>query len=114
MDIATFRAIHRYGAILSVVAIVGAILAAIIGGPLSVLVFPLGFFGPLCAFYFLGAVLEEHPTYDVLGEELLRGIVWYGGSLVGWSLLLVAVYILSTAGGVAIWRRHWSGDDSDA
>lgn len=88
MDVATFHSIHRYGAILSVVAIVGAVLAYVIGGPLQPLVFPLGFFGPLCGFYFIGAVLEEHPRYYVVGEEFMRGVAWYGMSLFGWAFIL--------------------------
>lgn len=88
MDVETFRSIHRYGTILSVVAIFGAVLAAVVGGPVQPLVFPLGFFGPLCGFYFVGAVLEEHPRYYVVGEELLRGVAWYGMSLFGWAVIL--------------------------
>lgn len=49
---------------------------------------PLGFFGPLAGFYFIGGVLEESPKYHVLGEELMRGVVWYGGSLLGWAFIL--------------------------
>jgi hypothetical protein len=88
VDYQTFRTIHRYGAILSVLAIVGAVLAIVIGGPLAPLVLPLGFFGPLAGFYFIGAVLEEYPAYRILGEELMRGVVWYGGSLLGWAFIL--------------------------
>lgn len=96
MDAATFRAIHRYGAILSVLAILGAVVAIVIGEPLTPLIFPLGFFGPLCGFYFIGAVLEENPTYWILGEELMRGVVWYGGSLLGWSFILSSSTVLSS------------------
>lgn len=88
MDVETFRAIHRYGAIASVVAIAGSIVASLVGGPLTPLVLPLGFGGSLGGFYSIGAVLEDHPRYRVLGEELLRGVVWYGGSLFGWALIL--------------------------
>jgi len=96
MDVATFRAIHRYGAILSVVAIVGSVVAYLVGGPFSVLALPLGFLGPLCGFYFVGAVLEDRqdPTYQILGEELMRGVVWYGGSLFGWSIILSSSTLL--------------------
>lgn len=97
MDIETFRAIHRYGAIVSVVAITGAIIATLVGGPLTPLIFPLGFFGPLSGFYFIGGVLEDNPRYRVLGEELLRGVVWYGGSLLGWALILSESTILPLA-----------------
>lgn len=88
MDVDTFQSIHRYGAILSVAAIFGAVLAYVIGGPLEPLVFPLGFFGPLCGFYFGGAVLEDHPRYYVVGEEFMRGVAWYGMSLFGWAFIL--------------------------
>jgi hypothetical protein len=94
MDVETFRTIHRYGAMLSVVAILGAIVAIVVRGPLTPLMFPLGFFGPLGGFYFIGGVLEENPTYRVLGEELMRGIVWYGGSLLGWSFILTESTVL--------------------
>ena len=88
MDVETFRAIHRYGAIISILAIAGAVMAALVGGPLTPLLFPLGFYGPLTGFYFFGGVLEDYPKYRVLGEELLRGVVWYGGSLLGWAFIL--------------------------
>jgi len=94
MDVQTFRALHRYGAILSIAATIGAVLAYLIGGILSPLVFPLGFFGPLAGFYFIGGVLEEFPKYRILGEELMRGVVWYGGSLLGWSFILTSSTVL--------------------
>jgi len=94
MDVQTFRALHRYGAILSIAATIGAVLAYLIGGILSPLVFPLGFFGPLSGFYFIGAVLEDTPAYQILGEELMRGVVWYGGSLLGWSFILTSSTVL--------------------
>lgn len=101
MDAETVRTIHRSGAILSVIASIGAIVAAVVGGPLSWLVFPLGFYGPLSGFYFVGAVLVDRPRYVVLGEELMRGVVWYGGSLFGWALILSSTPVLpSTAGTV--------------
>lgn len=95
MDVETFRTIHRYGALLSVVAMVGAVPATVIGGPLTPLIFPLGFFGPLAGFYFIGGVLEDHPRYRVLGEELLRGVVWYAGSLIGWAFILTESSLLA-------------------
>jgi hypothetical protein len=88
MDVEMFRTIHRYGALLSVVAMVGAVIATVIGEPLTPLIFPLGFFGPLAGFYFIGGVLEDAPRYRILGEELMRGVVWYGGSLLGWAFIL--------------------------
>lgn len=94
MDVETFQSIHRYGAILSVVAVFSAVLASVIGGPLQPLVFPLGFFGPLCGFYFIGAVLEDRPRYYVVGEELMRGVAWYGMSLFGWAFILSSSSIL--------------------
>lgn len=96
MNPQTFRAIHRYGAILSIAAIIGGIVAILVGGPLEPLVLPLGFFGPLCGFYFIGAVLQDDPTYRVMGEELMRGIVWYGGSLLGWAIILSSSSVLPT------------------
>lgn len=102
MDPQMFRAVHRYGAILSVVAIVSAIAAILVGGPLAPLVFPLGFFGSLCGFYFIGAVLQDDPTYRVLGEELMRGIVWYGGSLLGWAVILTSSTVLPTTAWTAL------------
>ena len=95
MDIETFQSIHRYGAILSIVAMFGAVLAYVLGGSLQPLVFPLGFFGPLAGFYFIGAVLEDHPQYYVVGEELLRGVAWYGMSLFGWAFILTSSSSLS-------------------
>jgi len=94
MDVQTFRAIHRYGAILSIVATIGAVFAYLIGDILTPLVFPLGFFGPVSGFYFIGAVLEADPKYQILGEELMRGVVWYGGSLLGWSFILTSSTVL--------------------
>jgi len=94
MDVDTFQSIHRYGAVVSIFAIAGAVIAALVGGPLTPLLFPLGFYGPLSGFYFIGGVLETHPKYGVLGEELLRGVVWYGGSLLGWAFILSESTIL--------------------
>lgn len=102
MDVETFRSIHRYGAALSVVAMVGAVFAIIVGGPLTPLIFPLGFFGPLAGFYFTGGVLEEFPRYRVLGEELMRGVVWYGGSLLGWAFIITESQILPATPTTAI------------
>ena len=86
----------RYGAGLSVLAIFGAILSILVGDPLSPLIFPLGFFGPLSGFYFIGAALQYRPRYRVLGEELMRGVVWYGGCILGWAILLSSTSVLAT------------------
>lgn len=95
MNVSQFRAIHTYGAILSVLAMLGAVVAFAVGAP-DPLVFFLGFLGPLCGFYFIGAVLEVDSTYHVVGEELLRGVVWYGGSLLGWAFILTSTTSLPT------------------
>lgn len=102
MDVATFRAIHRYGAVLSVVAIAIAIVAIVVGGPLAPLAFPFGFLGPLCGFYFVGSVLEDYPAYRALGEELMRGVVWYGGGLLGWSVILSSTTVLPATAATAL------------
>lgn len=88
MDADALWTLHRYGAVGSLLATLGAAVAVAVGGPLTPLQFPLGFFGPLAACYFVGAVLEADPAHRVLGEELLRGVVWYGASLLGWALVL--------------------------
>ena len=59
MDLETFRSLHRYGAILSVLTLVLAPLALAVGGRLEPVGISLAFFGSLCGFYFVGAVLEE-------------------------------------------------------
>lgn len=102
MDVETFQSVHRYGAILSVVAMVGAVLASVLGGSFQPLIFPLGFFGPLSGFYFIGAVLEDYPRYYVVGEELMRGVAWYGMSLFGWAFILSSSSILPTTPATAV------------
>lgn len=97
MDAQTIRAIHRYGAISSVAATLGAAFLIVVGWSAGPVLFFLGFFGPLCGFYFVGGVLEEHPKYRVLGEELMRGVVWYGGSLFGWSFIISSSPILQAS-----------------
>lgn len=88
MGATTLRAIHRYGAIVSIAATAVGTIGFAVNGSNSALGSFLGFLGPLCGFYFGGAVLYEKPRYHVLGEELLRGVVWYFGSLVGWSVII--------------------------
>lgn len=90
MDVDTFRRIHRYGATLSVVAIAVAAVAFALRGEDSFVGTVFGLLGPLGAFYFVGAVLQDTSRYRVLGDELLRGVVWYGGSLFGWSLIVTS------------------------
>lgn len=88
MDSARFRAVHRYGAVLSVVGTVAAALAYALRGPDSVVGLFLGWAGPLGVFYFGGTHLSYASSYRVVGEELLRGVAWYFGSLVAWSVLV--------------------------
>lgn len=90
MDVDTFRAVHGYGAILSLVATAVAGLAYVVRGPDSFVGLLFGFLGPLAGFYFCGAVLQDASGYRVLGDELLRGVVWYGGSLFGWSIVVTS------------------------
>jgi hypothetical protein len=51
MNSATFRAIHKYGAILSVVGSDIAVIAYLVSGPDSIIVRFVGWAGPLCGFY---------------------------------------------------------------
>ncbi|QRV14770.1 hypothetical protein JMJ58_17895 [Haloterrigena salifodinae] len=90
MDASTLRAIHRYGAIVSLVATAAGAIGFAVNGSNSALGLFFGFLGPLCGFYFGGAVLYEKPRYHILGEELLRGVAWYFGSLVGWSVVITS------------------------
>jgi hypothetical protein len=95
MDASAIRAIHRYGAVCSVVAIALAVVAFAVRGPDSFLGLIFGFAGPLCGFYFVGAVLQGTTEYSDLGEELMRGVVWYGASLFGWSFIVTSSDALS-------------------
>jgi hypothetical protein len=85
VDADTLRSLHRYGAVLSVAAVVVAATAFLVQGSDSALALFLGLFGPLGCFYFVGAVLSQTTDYRVFGEELLRGVAWYFAALVGWS-----------------------------
>jgi hypothetical protein len=122
----TFLAIHRYGAGISVVAGLLALLAVVVGGPLAVLGPPLAFVAPLGILYFVGGVLEASGRHRIVGEELLRGIVWYGGSLFAWAVILSeapalpttpwtfpGLPIVTTAGlvGLLVAIRSWTGLD---
>jgi hypothetical protein len=94
MNRSTLQSIHKYGSILSLVAIAIAIIAYVVGGPNSVIGL-FGLLGPPCAFYFIGAHLYYTSTYRVVGGELMRGVAWYFFSLVGWSLLISQTSALS-------------------
>ncbi|MFB6109922.1 MAG: hypothetical protein ABEJ60_03485 [Halodesulfurarchaeum sp.] len=124
MDPETFVAIHRYGAGVSVMAGLVALLAVVAGGPLAVLGPPLAFLAPLGILYFVGGVLEASGRHRIVGEELLRGIVWYGASLFAWAVILngapmvpttiwtfPGLPIVTTAGlvGLLVAIRSWTG-----
>lgn len=96
MNVDRFRALHRYGAVLSLALTVVAVVAFALDGPESLVLF-CGFAGPLGGFYFVGAVLEDSRRYRVVGEELLRGVVWYFVSLIGWSVLVTSSDLPATA-----------------
>lgn len=93
MDSSTFRTIHRYGAILSVVAIAIAVLAYALGGP-DIVIGLFGFAGPLCGFYFVGGYLYT-TSYHIVGEEFMRGVAWHFGSLIAWSVVISQTSALS-------------------
>lgn len=104
MDSSTFKTIHKYGAILSVVGIAIAVLAYIVGGPIATttLLF-FGWAGPLGLFYFGGAYLTQTTshtsTYHELGEELMRGVAWYFVCLIAWSVIVTQTTALSASAG---------------
>jgi hypothetical protein len=89
------RAIYKYGAILSVVGIAAAIVAYAVRGPNSIIGLFFGWAGPLGAFFFGGAYLSETSVSRVVSEEVLRGFIWYFGSLVGWAFLISQTNVLS-------------------
>ncbi|GAB3687374.1 hypothetical protein GCM10028857_20390 [Salinarchaeum chitinilyticum] len=97
MDSSTFEAIHRYGAALSVVASAVAVLAYALGGPDNVVGLFFGWAGPLGVFYFGGGYLTYSSSYLVVGEELLRGVAWYFGSLIAWSVIVTTTTVSATA-----------------
>lgn len=97
MKISTFRAIHTYGAVLSVVGTAIAILAYVVRGPNSTIGLFFGWAGPLGVFYFGGAYLSYTTSYYVVGEELLRGVAWYFGSLIAWSVLVTQTNALAAS-----------------
>lgn len=98
MDSSTFKVIHKHGAILSVVGIALAVLAYLVGGPIgtTALLF-FGWAGPLGLFYFGGAHLYYTNSYNVLGEELMRGVAWYFVSLIAWSVITTQTTALSAS-----------------
>lgn len=97
MDSSTFKAIHRYGAALSVIASVVAVLAYVLGGPNNIVGLFFGWAGPLGVFYFGGAYLTYCSSYLVVGEELLRGVAWYFGSLTAWSVVVTTTGVSASA-----------------
>jgi len=98
MDSSTFKAIHKYGAMLSVVGIALVALAYVVGGPIgtTALLF-FGWAGPLGLFYFGGAYLYYTNSYNVVGEELMRGVAWYFVSLIAWSVIATQTTALSAS-----------------
>lgn len=97
MDSTTFRALHKYGALLSVVGSAVAVLAYTLRGPNSVVGLFFGWAGPLGVFYFAGAYLSMTASYRVLGEELMRGVAWYFACLVAWSVIITQTTALSAS-----------------
>lgn len=97
MDGSTFEAIHRYGAALSVVASAIAVVVYVFGGPDGIVGLFFGWAGPLGVFYFGGAYLSYATPHRVVGEELLRGVAWYFGSLVAWSVVVSTTTSLSAS-----------------
>ncbi len=100
MDSSTFEAIHKYGAILSVVGIGIAVLAHVMGGP-GILTVMFGLLGPLCGFYFIGGYLTSTTAYHPFGEELMRGVAWHFASLTLWSGIILMDGLSATPGTVA-------------
>lgn len=96
MDADRLRALHRFGAVLSLALVAVGGVAFALGGPETVVLF-CGFAGSLGGFYFVGAVLEDSQRFRVLGEELLRGVVWYPASLIAWSVLVTTSDLPATA-----------------
>lgn len=96
MNSSTFKAVHKYGVILSIVCLAITIFAYVLGNPYRVtalLIF--GWSVPLGLFYFGGAYLYNTSTYRILGEELLRGGAWYFLSLTAWSVINTLTTALS-------------------
>lgn len=97
MDYSTFRALHKYGAVLSVVGTAVAAIAYAINGADSVLGLFFGWAGPLGIFYFGGAYLSFTSSYRIVGEELMRGVAWYFVSLIAWSVIVTQTTALSAS-----------------
>lgn len=102
MDADTIRAVHRYGAVFSALLVGGGIAAFLLKGPDSNLGVLLGLFGPLFGFYFIGAELQYRQKDPVLGEELLRGVVWYFGSLLGWAYITTGSDAIPVTGVIGV------------
>lgn len=88
MDPETFRSIHRGGAVASLAGILLGAVLEIAGGPFASAAPMVLLLSGLGAFYFVGAVLEDRPRTRLLGRELLRGVVWYAGALLVWSMVV--------------------------
>lgn len=97
MDSATFEAIHKYGAALSLIGCAIAVLAYATIGSNTVVGLFFGWAGPLGVFYFGGAYLSVSSSYWIVGEELLRGVAWYFGSLVAWSFVVTTNALPATS-----------------
>lgn len=95
MNVPQLRKIYKYGALLSIVGTATALVAYAVNGQNSVIGLFFGWAGPLGVFFFGGAYLSQSTPYHVAGEELLRGIVWYFGSLLGWSVIVTQASVLS-------------------
>lgn len=97
MDHSTFRALHKYGAVLSVVGTAVAVIAYAMNGSDSVLGLFFGWAGPLGVFYFGGSYLSFTSSYRVVGEELMRGVAWYFVSLIAWSLIVTQTSVVAAS-----------------
>lgn len=95
MDGAKLHSLSKYGAILSLLGTAAAILAYAVNDPNSIVGLFLGWAGPFGVFLFGGLYLFNTSSYNVVGEELLRGIAWYFGSLMAWSVIVTQTSALS-------------------
>lgn len=95
MDGAKLQTLSKYGAVLSVIGTCIAVLAYAVNGPNSIVGLFFGWAGPFGVFLFGGLYLFNTSSYNVLGEELLRGNAWYFGSLMAWSVIVTQTSALS-------------------